>query len=72
MALRLISEREAEIEAFQSQEYWSIEADLTSSGGVKLKASVTEASLMFILPTQHQALLELGPSIVSVTGVQDD
>jgi len=27
-ALRLIVEREAEIEAFQAQEYWSIEADL--------------------------------------------
>ncbi len=31
-ALRLIVEREEEIERFQSREYWSIEADLSSKG----------------------------------------
>ncbi len=31
-ALRMIVERELEIEAFEKQEYWTIEADLSSSG----------------------------------------
>ena len=33
VALRLICERENEIEAFKSQEYWSIDADLRAPGG---------------------------------------
>jgi DNA topoisomerase-1 len=33
VALRLIVEREAEIEAFKSQEYWSIDADLSAQAG---------------------------------------
>ena len=33
VALRLIVEREQEIEAFKAQEYWSIDADLTAQAG---------------------------------------
>jgi DNA topoisomerase-1 len=33
VALRLVCEREAEIEAFKPQEYWSIEADVTAPAG---------------------------------------
>jgi len=33
VALRLIVEREAEIEAFKAQEYWSIDADLSAGAG---------------------------------------
>jgi len=33
VALRLIVEREAEIEAFKAQEYWSIDADLSAAAG---------------------------------------
>jgi DNA topoisomerase-1 len=33
VALRLICERETEIEAFKTQEYWSIDADLRAPGG---------------------------------------
>jgi len=33
VALRLIVEREGEIEAFKAQEYWSIDADLTAKAG---------------------------------------
>jgi len=33
VALRLIVEREAEIEAFRAQEYWSIDADLSAGAG---------------------------------------
>lgn len=43
VALRLISEREADIEAFQAEEYWSIEAKLSTSEGSELHASVAEA-----------------------------
>src|ERR1700687_4708216 len=33
VALRLICEREAEIEAFKAQEYWSIDADVSTAKG---------------------------------------
>jgi DNA topoisomerase I len=33
VALRLVVEREQEIEAFKAQEYWSIDADLVAPGG---------------------------------------
>lgn len=42
--MRLISEREAEIEAFQPQEYWSIAADLKGPGGLVVNAAVVEVS----------------------------
>ena len=42
VALRLVCEREAEIEAFQSQEYWSIEAELSKSDGRQFNARLTQ------------------------------
>jgi len=42
VALRLVCEREAEIEAFQSQEYWSIEAELSKSDGRQFTARLTQ------------------------------
>ncbi len=41
VALRLICEREAEIEAFRAEEYWSIEAKLHSADGVPFMARLT-------------------------------
>lgn len=41
VALRLICEREAEIESFRSQEYWSIEADFETSKKALLTAGLT-------------------------------
>lgn len=41
VALRIICEREAEIEAFRAQEYWTIEASLTSSDGQAFNARLT-------------------------------
>ena len=41
VALRLICEREAEIEAFRPREYWSVEADMVSQGGDAFKARLT-------------------------------
>ena len=37
MALRLVCEREGEIEAFQRQKYWSVEADLLMPKGSNLE-----------------------------------
>jgi DNA topoisomerase-1 len=41
VALRLICEREAEIEIFKAQEYWSIEARLHTPGGAPFTARLT-------------------------------
>ena len=41
VALRLICERESEIEAFKSQEYWTVLADLTNQEGTPYQASLT-------------------------------
>ncbi len=41
VALRLICERELEIEAFDSQEYWSIDADFKSPAGEVFNAGLT-------------------------------
>ena len=42
VALRLICERELEIEAFKAQEYWTVEADFSASGG-NITAKLTHA-----------------------------
>jgi DNA topoisomerase-1 len=41
VALRLICERETEIESFRSQEYWSVEALFRTAGGERFKATLT-------------------------------
>ncbi len=41
VALRLICEREAEIEAFRAEEYWSIETKLHNTDGVPFMARLT-------------------------------
>jgi DNA topoisomerase I len=41
VALRLVCDREAEIEAFKTQEYWSIEALLATPKGEELSARLT-------------------------------
>jgi DNA topoisomerase-1 len=41
VALRLICEREAEIEVFRAREYWTIEADFTTPAGAPFTARLT-------------------------------
>jgi len=41
VALRLICEREAEIEVFRNREYWTIDAAFTTPGGVPFHARLT-------------------------------
>src|SRR3954453_4801248 len=42
VALRLICEREAEVEGFRPQEYWSIEATSRTAEGALVKSSLTQ------------------------------
>ena len=41
VALRLICEREAEIEVFRPQEYWTVEAGFRTEGGARVSARLT-------------------------------
>jgi len=41
VSLRLICDREAEIEAFRTQEYWTIEVELANAAGAPFKAALT-------------------------------
>ena len=41
VALRLVCEREAEIEAFRAREYWTVEADYTTPAGAPFTARLT-------------------------------
>ncbi len=41
VALRLICERESEIELFKSREYWTIDADFRAAGGAMVAARLT-------------------------------
>lgn len=54
VALRLICEREAEIEIFRRQEFWSIKATFAAEGGHKIAAQLTH------LNGQKVAKMDLG------------
>jgi len=41
VALRLVCEREDEIEAFRAQEYWTVEAEFTTPAGERFRARLT-------------------------------
>ncbi len=60
VALRLICERETEIELFKHQEYWSIEARLHTKEGAPFTARLTHIAGnklgKFDIPTQENAL----------------
>jgi len=59
VALRLICERELEIEKFEPREYWSVDADLAKADDTKFKARLThlngEKLDKFALPDEAQA-----------------
>ena len=54
VALRLVSEREAEIEAFRATEYWSIEAMLKTTSGSSFTAALIEVSVITLCCTPHR------------------
>ncbi len=59
VALRLVCEREAEIEAFRPQEYWTIDVGFTTPGGANFTAQLTQLDGRkldkFGLPNQEAA-----------------
>ncbi len=59
VALRLICERELEIEAFNPEEYWTIDADFLTEGKDKITARLTHLNNdkleKFSLPTESEA-----------------
>ncbi len=59
VAVRLIVERENEIRAFKTQEYWGINSILTSSNDVNIEAALTkikgETLEKFAIPTKDRA-----------------
>ena len=59
VALRLICEREAEIEAFKPQEYWSVEIEFTTTSGERFTARLTHLNgkrlEKFDLPNEQAA-----------------
>jgi DNA topoisomerase-1 len=60
VALRLVCEREAEIEAFRPREYWSVEAQFTTPAGAPFTARLTHLDgnklSQFDLPNADAAL----------------
>ena len=60
VALRLICEREAEIEAFRAREYWTVEADFTTPAGAPFTARLTHLEgkklEQFDLPNEATAM----------------
>jgi DNA topoisomerase-1 len=60
VALRLISEREAEIEAFRSREYWTVDAHFTTPAGAPFTARLSHLDgkrlEQFDLPDEASAL----------------
>lgn len=59
VALRLVCDREAEIEAFKSQEYWSLEGELATSQGATFTARLVsvggEKLEKFSIPDEKKA-----------------
>jgi DNA topoisomerase-1 len=60
VALRLICEREAEIEAFRAREYWTVEADFTTPAGAPFTTRLTHLEgkklEQFDLPNEAAAI----------------
>jgi DNA topoisomerase I len=60
VALRLICDREAEIEAFRAREYWTVEADFITPGGAPFTARLTHLEgkklEQFDLPNEATAM----------------
>ena len=60
VAVRLICEREAEIEAFRAREYWTVEAKFTTPGGAPFTARLTHLDgkklEQFDLPDEASAM----------------
>jgi DNA topoisomerase-1 len=71
VALRLICEREAEIEAFNPREYWSVEVEFTNAAGERFVARLTHLNgrklERYDLPNE-QAAREAADAIARASG----
>jgi DNA topoisomerase-1 len=77
VALRLVCEREAEIEAFRAREYWTIDAQFTTPRGQTFGARLTHLNGQkldkFDIPTEAEALAakaQIENRAFSVAGVE--
>ncbi|WP_298364600.1 type I DNA topoisomerase [Azospirillum sp.] len=77
VALRLVCERESEIEIFKPQEYWSIAVGFTTPGGVAFSAALTQLDGKkldkFGLPTRaaaEAAVARIQPQLFAVSAVE--
>ena len=77
VALRLICERESEIEVFKPQEYWSIDVGFTTPGGAPFTASLTQLDGKkldkFALPNREAAeaaVARIRPQAFAVSQVE--
>ena len=77
VALRLICERESEIEVFKPQEYWSIDVGFTTPGGAPFTASLTQLDGKkldkFALPNREAAeaaVAKIRPQAFAVSQVE--
>ena len=74
VALRLVCEREAEIETFQSQEYWSIEAQFIKTDGRAFTARLTQLDGHKLekldLKTESDAMTAVAKIMASNTAVR--
>ncbi len=67
VALRLICERELEIEAFKAQEYWTVEADFSASGG-NITAKLTHAEGKKLDKLSHRNAEEAKRAVAAIQG----
>lgn len=59
VALRIICERETEIEAFKPQEYWSVEATLESAAGAKSNNSIITSRAVSVSSTVSEGVVRV-------------
>ena len=69
VALRLVCEREAEIEVFKPREYWTVEAHLTTPGGAPFLARLThlDGRKLDQFDTNNAGLAEAAKAAVEAT-----
>lgn len=74
VALRIIVDREREVEKFSAQEYWSIEAKLQAGSDSFIAAALKKSDQKLVVTNEKDALqveTELKNAAVSVLGLKD-
>ena len=63
MALRMVFERQLEIEAFRPAEYWTVAAQLATPDGQLVPAALHQASICWLLVGQAAAQTSLSAAL---------